>query len=938
MVLSGVGLLGLCAAAAVAEQGPNGGRLFSARTLGPGVIGIAVDAADWAALRSADTAVRIDAFPLFDGRTVDLVVEPFSVTSVRTRFVVGRKGGADIPLDLGAGDVQLLRGRVAGMAGSHVFMALHEQGSFASVDLGAGVGRYEFVSRAGRGREMALARWGGVGSLPPGLPTCGLDLRDDLVAVVTREGDTSGLDREPGGGDDSGEPAVAAAEQGSAALGRRVIELAAETDYEFFELFGNLDAAAAYVVEMVGAMSDVYARDVNTSIELSFVRLWDTPDDLFNEPDPLSAFRLYWNANMGAVQRDVAQFVSGRRDLPYGGVAWVGSLCGGFGYSVVGYVLGFSSQAWQPYVWNYDVRVAAHELGHSCAALHTHDYAIDNCNNLNGASWRGTIMSYCGQTRSGGNANQDVRFHAKVQDVMRSFITSSSCISTDCDLNGVHDAVDIAGGAADANGNGVPDVCEDCNDNGTLDDVDISTSFSLDLNGNGIPDECEPDCNNNNKPDDLDISDQTSDDLYGNRIPDECEQDCNSNDVSDYTEILADMTLDVNRNAILDTCEDCDDDGQTDSEALAGAHNLWVASGVLNVIGEFHAASGVRVKTSAAGHVNEGQDLIVAPDGTILVTSGMDDRVVAFDPATGAYAGDFVTAGSGGLDFPTGMTYTPDGTFLLVCSRNTNSVLGYFSSTGGFLAQFVPTGSGGLVQPFGLVFGPNGNLFVTSSDNQVLEFDGSGGGFIGRFVKSEDNGGLDSPRGLLFKPDGNLLVASYLSDSVLEYSGATGAFLGKFNHGGTEVALTMDLPWGLRLGPNGNLFVSRSGAGATSAPGSGPGPGTERLHLNTTRIFEFDVAGGNFIRSYVLGNDSLLQVPTGLDFAPGSDVDCNVNAVPDSCDITAGTSLDNDNDGVPDECQPELIPAVSQWGMLVMAMLMLVAATLVFGHRRVIAA
>ena len=43
---------------------------------------------------------------------------------------------------------------------------------------------------------------------------------------------------------------------------------------------------------------------------------------------------------MGAVQRDTAQFLSGRRDLPYGGIAYVSALCGSSSYSVVGYLLG----------------------------------------------------------------------------------------------------------------------------------------------------------------------------------------------------------------------------------------------------------------------------------------------------------------------------------------------------------------------------------------------------------------------------------------------------------------------------------------------------------------------------------------------------------------------------------------------------------------------
>ena len=92
-------------------------------------------------------------------------------------------------------------------------------------------------------------------------------------------------------------------------------------------------------MQLYGAVSDIYLRDVNARFELTFVRIWDNENDLFNEPDPLVPFRDYWNANMGAVQRDVAQFFTGRRDLPYGGVAWLSVLCSDFAYSVAGYAL-----------------------------------------------------------------------------------------------------------------------------------------------------------------------------------------------------------------------------------------------------------------------------------------------------------------------------------------------------------------------------------------------------------------------------------------------------------------------------------------------------------------------------------------------------------------------------------------------------------------------
>ena len=74
---------------------------------------------------------------------------------------------------------------------------------------------------------------------------------------------------------------------------------------------------------------------------------------------------------------------------------------------------------------------------------------------------------------------------------------------------------------------------------------------------------------------------------------------------------------------------------------------------------------------------------------------------------------------------------------LLVVSSGTNQVLRYDGQTGAFIDAFVPAGSGGLVFPEGLVFGPDGNLYVNSSgSSQVLRYNGQTGAFIDVFVPS----------------------------------------------------------------------------------------------------------------------------------------------------------------------------------------------------------
>ncbi|MGB2984261.1 MAG: hypothetical protein WBE26_00115 [Phycisphaerae bacterium] len=56
--------------------------------------------------------------------------------------------------------------------------------------------------------------------------------------------------------------------------------------------------------------------------------------------------------------------------------------------------------------------------------------------------------------------------------------------------------------------------------------------------------------------------------------------------------------------------------------------------------------------------------------------------------------------------------------------------------------------------------------------------------------------------------------------------------------------------------------------------------------------------------------------------------DCQPNGIPDECDIESGTSEDIDEDGIPDECKAP-IPTVSEWGLIVMMLLLLTAGSLV---------
>lgn len=151
-------------------------------------------------------------------------------------------------------------------------------------------------------------------------------------------------------------------------------------------------------------------------------------------------------------------------------------------------------------------------------------------------------------------------------------------------------------------------------------------------------------------------------------------------------------------------------------------------------------------------------------------------NVVRYDGTTGAFRGVFVPKGSGGLSGPNNMTFGPDGDLYvsdsgISVSSDTpvSAVLRYQGpsgrSPGAFMGEFVPAGSGGLLQAQSVLFGPDGNgdwhedLYVASAQlvggndkgnhGTVKRYDGRTGAFIDTFVP-ERSGGLNVAIGLTF--------------------------------------------------------------------------------------------------------------------------------------------------------------------------------------------
>jgi len=702
----------------------------------------------------------------------------------------------------------------------------------------------------------------------------------------------------------------------------RILQLAIDADFEFRQLFASTEEAIAYIHALYGEVSNIYEREINLRIELSYVRVWEE-EDPFGQEEPLVPFKNYWNENMGFVERDIAQLLSARRDLPWGGIAWLSATCGNFGYSVVGYVLGWFPDPSAPHPYAYDIAVTAHEIGHNLGARHSHDYGVNDCQMLVNTPRRGTIMSYCAQSVSGGNGNTDLRFHVTERQAMLDHLADSPCLITDCNFNGIADSQEIAGGAPDLNGDGILDACQDCDGDGMLDPQAIQLGLVTDFDFNGIPDACDPDCNGNGLCDGADIALGLSQDLWGDAVPDECDEDADGDLISDYNQILAQMTLDLDRDVRLDAVEDCDDDGITDRATVDGAGAVIAVSRHDALVRRFDARAGTtEIASSLPAGAQPARDLVVDPATShSFVSSG--SRVMECD-RSGNYVRDVIATDS--IIEAAGLALTGDGS-ILIADHGGNQVVRADLLTGS-MAWNAPVAA-----PHGAAIGPDGLLYVTSDPDTIVRLDPITGASHGEFI-APGNGILLSPRAMAFRADGVLLVTSTATDQVHAFEPITGAWLGQFNHNGTESALTLDEPWGIRVGPGGNVFVSRRGVYAPGAaeaeeflhPPLDPEEG-EALHVNASRLYEFDGATGDFVRSFITGHDTGWWQPAGFDFLP-VDGDCNRNGVPDGCEIAADALPDLDGDGIPDLCDEcpldldgddrvglfELVTVLNHWG------------------------
>jgi hypothetical protein len=279
----------------------------------------------------------------------------------------------------------------------------------------------------------------------------------------------------------------------SHASGRRALTtvmyfaaVAIETDYELYVKKGSsVPALTQYVGDLFAAISAVYQRDVQVTLQVNYLSVWTTASDPWvttASDTALYEFGDYWHANHAGLARTTAHFLSGRNTG--GGIAWIGTICRsdfpynsdwGGGYGFTGSLSGTSPTNISTTYW--DFMAVTHEIGHNFGSPHTHCYGFGSYATWNGSTLlpidqcysgetgcysgstsvpavKGTVMSYC-HLLSGGYSNIKMYLAVpgepsqEVRTVMRSYIEGASCLgaaSTGMNVTGISPPTGSIGG------------------------------------------------------------------------------------------------------------------------------------------------------------------------------------------------------------------------------------------------------------------------------------------------------------------------------------------------------------------------------------------------------------------------------------------------------------------------------------------------------------
>jgi len=180
-------------------------------------------------------------------------------------------------------------------------------------------------------------------------------------------------------------------------------------------------------------------------------------------------------------------------------------------------------------------------------------------------------------------------------------------------------------------------------------------------------------------------------------------------------------------------------------------------------------------------HLSTPIHAMLTPDGsTLLVSDQIEDVVQSYDVLTGAFSGTFAPVGGPDnsiLDNIRGMAFTAEGHLLVTVAGGANAnAVAEFDAAGAYLGNLVAGGSGGLNSPFDILHVGSGYLVDGISSDAIHRYDLAGNS-LGNFA------GIDTfPEQMFRLSNGNLLVGNFggTQEGVVELDNS-GALVGIYN-------------------------------------------------------------------------------------------------------------------------------------------------------------
>lgn len=369
--------------------------------------------------------------PTRDGlELVDLVVRRLHVIAPHAAWLVdGRIVGGRAELEA---DHTLWRGKVAGEPDSSVFLAFTSTGSHGWIERAGD--EVQLVSERGEGG------WSQVESFL--VHESDLHLREEAQGIVCAADAFVQPRRQA-----TGISAAPRAGRVARELTSYECLIACESDYQYYRLFDDAQAATNYAISIWGAVSERFLSACSTRITLPYLAIYTTPDDPWVSPDHagpppygststdlLLEFQAAWGGSPLPGNANLGHFLSGAN--LGGGLAYLHVLCDpDYAFSVSTRLLGMTPfPVPLRHHSNYDFTVVAHETGHNFGALHTHEYCppIDQCTygpfgpcQTQQVCEVGTIMSYCQGCAPTGDYNVRSVFHPRIGAEMRHAVEGS---------------------------------------------------------------------------------------------------------------------------------------------------------------------------------------------------------------------------------------------------------------------------------------------------------------------------------------------------------------------------------------------------------------------------------------------------------------------------------------------------------------------------------